>query len=155
MSENVPTAPGPTELETLNGGGRVRVKARRGGDATIEVTVAQLAPRRFNELLQLWGNRVGMAELFTGLSPEQIDELPYSSIKEIVDEGIRINEDFFVWCEDLANDPQILTGRAPELGGMLCRVIDGGDLASLITSPISRKAQGSPSGKPASTPSPS
>ena len=86
--------PGPTGEEILAKGAAVVVKDRAGVD--VSVFVRMLPVNSYPEYIPVMEDEEKAADLFAN-KPGLSETLPPSSIGKIVEEGERLNSDFFPW----------------------------------------------------------
>jgi hypothetical protein len=86
--------PGPTPEEILAKGTNVVVKDRAGVEDT--VFVRMLPMKSYPDYIRVMEDEEQAADLFTD-KPGLSASLPPSSIGKIVEEGERVNADFFPW----------------------------------------------------------
>ena len=90
---NPATTTGPTPFETLSAGTPVSATLRSG--ERINLNVRQLPIRDFPKLLELQNNESALLELYTGATAEVLGQLTTESELTILEEGDRVNADFF------------------------------------------------------------
>jgi len=119
---------GPTAAETLRGAGEVRVKNSQGN--VEHVLIRQLPLREMEALLAAQGDEVRLALLYTGRDQGWFDGLDPASQEAIVEEGDRINSDFFGrWFRRrIERQEKLMPGSRAKLFGLL-------DGTPLVTEP--------------------
>ncbi len=112
------TEPGPTRYETLMGGTSLEVELFDHANQVVvteTIKVRQLPIATYEKAFPSAGNELGMAALYADKPPEWVGRLVPSSYSNLVEQGRRVNADFFGFC-DRQFEAQVATARRIDPG---------------------------------------